>query len=311
MRSSSSRPDVSLSQKLHEAVTFLRWRLSDKAGHEVFDRLFEDIEGFGSKFESLTGRSFAEANVLEIGFGARPLRLIALMSMGINIRGIDLDRPMLQLSLGQLAKIFNTNGPERALKTAVRALLFDGRDRQRMSAALEYRGYRMNIDPARFLVGDAATYDFGSDQLDLIYSEDVFEHIPKSSLEKIVTTLSRILSPQGLAIITPNIFTGIAGGHLPDWYAHRVEKDQERMSEPWEHLRKKRYAANTYLNGLCRADYRGLFAPHFEIVEEKELLPGLGRRWLTPEVKAELSQWNEDELFSNNVRFILRTKSTS
>ena len=99
MRSSSSRPDVSLSQKLHEAVTFLRWRLSDKAGHEVLDRLFEDIEGFGSKFESLTGRSFAEANVLEIGFGARPLRLIALMSMGINIRGIDLDRPMLPLSL--------------------------------------------------------------------------------------------------------------------------------------------------------------------------------------------------------------------
>jgi len=311
MRSSSSRPDVRLSQKLREAVTFLRWRLRERAGPEVFDPLFEEMEWFGSKFESLTGRAFADASVLEIGFGARPLRLIALMSMGVNARGIDLDRPLLQLSVGQLAKIFNTNGFERALKTAVRALLFDSRDRQGMSAALKRRGYRININPARFLVGDAATYDFGSDQLDLIYSEDVFEHIPKSNLEKIVTTLSRILSPQGIAIITPNIFTGISGGHLPEWYWSEVEKDQKRTSEPWEHLRKKRHTANTYLNGLCRADYRALFAPHFEIVEEGVLFPDLGRRWLTPEVKAELAQWDEDELFSNQVRFILRTKNTN
>jgi len=120
--------------------------------------------------------------------------------------------------------------------------------------------------------------------------------------------MARTLSPQGLAIVTPDIFTGITGGHLAEWFHHLVEKDIPRASEPWEHLRKQRFPGNTYLNELSRADYRSLFASHFDILEEQVMNPDMGRRWLTPEIKAELSPWSEEELLSNNVRFVLRHK---
>ena len=308
IRSSSSRSDIAIRQKLREYWTFLLWRLKESGGAEYFDDLFLGLDSLGSTYEAVTGQSFASAKVFEIGYGARPMRMIALMSSGIDVRGIDLDRPMLRIGLRHLARIHRTNGLERAFKTAVRSLLFDRRDRSKMRAALRLRGHRLVIDPSRFLVGDAATYDFKGTQFDLIYSEDVFEHIPREGLERILASMARTLSPQGLAIVTPDIFTGITGGHLAEWFHHLVEKDIPRASEPWEHLRKQRFPGNTYLNELSRADYRSLFASHFDILEEQVMNPDMGRRWLTPEIKAELSPWSEEELLSNNVRFVLRHK---
>jgi SAM-dependent methyltransferase len=306
--SHSSSAAAGARQKFHEALTFLSWRLRSRSTPDSFKGIINCIEGYRSTYEHCTGLPFQNARVLEIGFGARPNRLIGMMSIGIDVRGIDLDIPMLGFELATLMRILKTNGPERALKTLVRSALFDGRDRRSLAEALRRRGYQMNIDRSRFLVGDAAEYEYGSDGFDFIYSEDVFEHIPAQALERLVPRLAQGLRPGGIAVVKPNIFTGIAGGHLPDWYSHIVDKDLERKSEPWEHLRKKRYIANTYLNHLSRAGYRELFNPYFEILEETVMIPDLGRRWLTPEVKAELAHWDDDELFSNQVRFVLRVK---
>lgn len=308
-RSNSSLPAASLRQKWQEAFTLFRWGLTDDSGPEIFDSIFQQLEDYRSTYERLTARSFAQARVLEIGFGARPNRLIALMSMGMNVRGVDLDLPMLRFSPVRLLQILKRNGPERALKTGVRSLLFDHRERAILRTALQRRGYNMQIDPARFLEGDAATCDYGPEPLDLVYSEEVFEHIPRSGLETLVARLAEQVSPHGLLLITPNIFTGITGGHLLEWYLHAVTEYTPKRSEPWEHLRKRRFTANCYLNGLSRADYRDLFGGHFHILEENVIEPDLGRNWLTPEVKAELAQWSEDELLSNSVRFVLRPKA--
>ena len=169
----------------------------------------------------------------------------------------------------------------------------------------------MRINAADLLVGDAATSDFGTEPLDLVYSQDVFEHIPSAGIVAIMARLVSQLAPNGLALITPNVFTGITGGHLPEWYWDSEDDDSPHRSEPWEHLRKKRYQANTWLNRLSRKDYRQLFSCHFEIVEENVQAPNLGRHRLTPEIKAELAQWNDEELFSNTVQFVLRPKPTA
>jgi SAM-dependent methyltransferase len=298
---------VSRAQKFKEALTFLRWRLAP-AGPEQFDWLFPEIERYRATYERLTGKRFDLARLLEVGYGARPNRIVALMSMGIDVRGIDLDMPMHRFSVSRIFSILRTNGPERALKTAVRSLIFDGEERKSFRAALAMRGYTLRADPARFLVGDAATFDYGNEIMDMIYSEDVFEHIPEPDIEKILDRFATILSPNGVVIVTPNVFTGIMGGHLADWYTDRIADPTPKESEPWEHLRKARYAANTYLNRLPRSKYREIFSRHFEIIEETVLLPGLGRQWLTPEVREELASWSDDELFSNQVRFVLQPR---
>jgi hypothetical protein len=311
MRSSSSIADLSVRQKWKEAVAFLSGHLRGGASLEGFDRMFGELDDYRATYERYTQRSFAEANMLEIGYGTRAARLIALMSMGIDARGIDLDMPMLTFSPIGLFRILKRNGFERALKTGVRSAMFDRRDRQKLRKALGLRGYALCIDRTRFLVGDAATYEFGPKPIDLVYSNDVFEHIPPEGLESLLKRLAAQISPRGLALITPNIFTGITGGHLPEWYGDEVAKDSLRESEPWEHLRKRRYKANTYLNGLTRSDYRELFSRFFEILEEKVMNPELGRRFLTPEVQAELKAYSDDELFSNRVQFALSPKGAA
>ena len=306
--SRSSVAHVDFRQKWREALSLLSMRRDAPSRQQFIEGILEQVEGYRSTYERLTGRSFAEARVFEIGYGAQPFRIIALMSMGIHVRGIDLDMPMLRFNPLKLTKICARNGFERALKTCMRSLLFDRRDYADLKAALKSRGYPLRINKGDLLVGDAATFDFGNESLDLVYSQDVFEHIPATDLETIMARLAPRLAPHSLALITPNVFTGITGGHLPEWYWDSEDIVSPRRSEPWEHLRKKRYKANTYLNGLARKDYRKLFSRHFDILEENVQAPDLGRHRLTPDLRAELAQWDDEELFSNTVQFVLRPK---
>lgn len=161
-------------------------------------------------------------------------------------------------------------------------------------------------------VEDAAKVQIHDRSLHLIFSEDVFEHIPLPSLQLLIPKMARWLKATGLAFIRPNIFTGISGGHLGEWFPHTVEnKSMLRKSEPWEHLRKKRYQANTYLNRLSRSRYRDLFSLCLRIIEERTKFPHLGREFLTLEVRRELQSFTHDELFSNKVLFVLKPMVTS
>ena len=308
-KSHSSLSNLDTVHKVREAVSLFRVRFLSKITPSSFDSLFQHLDDFASTYERFTGQPFKDARVLDIGFGPRPGRLLVLMAMGIDVRGIDLDTPMLRFSPLGLLRILRKNGVDRALKTAVRSLFFDHREQVALREAMELRGYTPHIDPARFVVGDVATHDFGELKFDFIYSWSVFEHIPPADLPGIVTRIKKMLTPRGIALITPDVFTGITGGHLVEWYGHVVDQDIPRLSEPWEHLRKARYKANTYLNRLSRSDYRDLFRQHFEILEERALHPNMGRRWLTPELRAELAELGEDELFSNTVQFVLRPEA--
>ncbi len=263
--SNSSVAEATISEKALEAITFLRWRFARDKSPKQFEKVLAEIAEYQKIYERLSGHPFQNARVLEIGFGAQPSRLIAINSMGIDVRGIDLDTPMLEFRVGHIIRILRTNGAERAAKTAVRNLLFDKRERAGLRLALKQRGFEMKLDQSRLLVGDAATYDYGEKKLDLIYSEDVLEDIPAADLDKLVAKLSASLAPDGIALLRPNVFTGITGGHLLEWYPHLAEKQLDRRSEPWEHLRKARYTPNTYLNRVTRLEYRMLFAKHFDI----------------------------------------------
>src|SRR5579872_375701 len=116
-QSASSAVHVDLSQKWREALKLLSMRRDAASRRNFIEGILTQLDGLRSTYERLTGRSFAEARVFEIGYGAQPFRLIALMSMGIRVKGIDLDMPMLRFSPGSLLKIVARNGIERALKT--------------------------------------------------------------------------------------------------------------------------------------------------------------------------------------------------
>lgn len=309
MRFSPSTADVSFLRKASENLSLLRAHIGGRRAPVDFREMFQQLEEYAAWLSDLTGRHLGQSRVLEIGYGARPWRLVALMSMGVQVIGVDAEVPFLSAGWGEIRAALRINGMERVAKSLVRHRLVDKREKAALARELAGHGHALHIERSRFLVSDAALLDFPDGAFDLIYSEDVFEHIPRPSLEALVPKMARWLRPGGLGLIRPNVFTGILGGHLAEWtYASVLNPPPHRRETPWEHLRSRRFPPNTYLNELPRSAYRELFSRQFDIVSEVVSFPDFGRNYLTGEVAEDLAAYPEEELFSNRVLFVLRPR---
>lgn len=308
-RLSPSVAHVSLQRKLSEAVELLQlYRREARAGHD-FSGLFAELDEYDELLRAHADVALADATVFEIGFGARPYRQIALQSMGVDVRGVDAEAPVLNGGPSHYVEMLRKNGAERAAKSLVRHLFFDRGEERALDRALRERGLTRRLDPARLLIADAGSIELEESSLDLVFSEDVFEHVERDTLGRVVAAMAHWLRPGGLALVRPNVFTGITGGHLIEWSRRALKAPPaSRRSEPWEHLRQRRYAPNTFLNELTRTDYRTLFTPYFEILAERVTQPSLGREHLDERARAELQEWPDEELFSNQTLFVLRPR---
>jgi hypothetical protein len=218
---------------------------------------------------------------------------------------------LLAPGVGEFARIVKANGPERAVKSTLRSLLLDSRERRGIERRLG-ESFDLRELAGRLIVADATEPEawrrFEGSTFDLIISEDVFEHIPAQRIPPLCQIMAEHMYEDSLALIRPFVFSGISGGHLVEWFAEDVHRVRRRRAAAWEHLRAKRYRPNTYLNELRLADYRRLFAEDFDILSEEFLQNDLGRQYLTPEIREELKGYTDEELFANNVLFVLRKK---
>jgi SAM-dependent methyltransferase len=305
---SSSSAGVSIYAKLREGISLFIMHLQRRrrTDFSAFDEMVSEYDNILWRYRN---KRLSACKVLEIGFGARPFRLFWLFNIGIDVRGVDLDQPLVTFSARLLFMIWQKNGLERAIKSAVRYFLSDRREFQGMCKALKVRRC---IDPKyvpseRLLIADAATPELWKvvGKFDFIYSEDVFEHIPPADLSALVVHMAEALRPNGLALIRPMVFSGICGGHILEWFPHTIDMPRHRHTEPWEHLRRKRVRANTYLNELRRTEFIKIFETQFKILVNESTQPDLGRQYLNEEVRRELAEYNDSELFSNQVLFIL------
>ncbi|MGV1048308.1 MAG: class I SAM-dependent methyltransferase [Solirubrobacterales bacterium] len=305
---SPSTGDVGLGRKAREWTGFFeghRRRRGDRRERGYV----ADVDEYAGLAREHRGRGLEGSEVLEIGFGPRAPRLAVLSAAGARPTGVDMEAPLLELTPAALWRIQRRNGFERLAKSLARHLLFDPAARRNLRAAIARRYGTGELDYGRLEVGDAADLRLAEGSLDLVVSEDVFEHVATASLHRTLEGMRRWLKPDGLALIRPNVYTGISGGHLAEWSVESVLDDPAapRRSEPWEHLRGDRFPANTCLNRLSLADYRRAFAAHgFEILEQRCRHPRLGEPLLTPALREELSAWPDEELFSNQVLFVLR-----
>lgn len=303
--SPSSPGGTSLAAKVRENLALFGEYRRGERGRAYLDGVFAELDEYPALLAAVGAAPLARSSVLEIGFGARPYRLSALLRQGVDATGVDMEVPVLTGSAAEFRRMYATNGVERTAKSLVRHLLFDRAERSDFEGRASARGWDGPVDPSRFVVSDAAELGVAPGSIDLVLSEDVFEHIEVEALRRLVAHMRAWLSPTGVALIRPNVFTGITGGHLIEW---DDLAPKPRRSEPWEHLRARRFAPNSYLNELRLADYREIFGEHFEIVEERVKRPGLGREYLTDEIRAELSGYDEDELLANQVLFVLRPR---
>ena len=102
----------------------------------------------------------------------------------------------------------------------------------------------------------------------------------------------------------------MAGHHL-EWFRHTLEQQITRRMEPWEHLRQNRSPLNTYLNRLTRRDYADILENDLRILENETMKPNFGEQFMRSQIRVALSQYGDDELFSNSVRFVLEPQQAS
>ena len=310
-RSASSVPEVRFARKLSEWIQMFGALLRDRSPLKARDHswLRDEVRGYNAYVTKFLHRPIVECQILELGFGARPYRLFALHSAGCDVLGVDLDVPALRVR--DLASVFRANGWERALKSAVRLFAFDMAENRQLRRFLGNEGGKPVRWPIeRLVVSNAANSAFWSNHpgpYDFIFSEDVFEHIPTEELRRLLAEMATHLSDDGIALVRPMIWTGLQGGHHVEFYGYRPGGPRPRVP-PWDHLRARTAPANTYLNELTRREYVAMFKEHFDILEERECDPDLGRDLLTPELRSELHRFDEYELFSNRVSFVLRRK---
>lgn len=275
------------------------------------DGLREDFERIDACVASLTGRKFAGLVAVEIGFGSKPYRIMYFNSRGVDAFGIDMDQPVLTASPAEFASIARKNGLLRAVKSFVRYFLFERSARRKFLDDIRAAVPGFVFDTKRLVVGDAGlreTWNKIPAEPEVIYSMSVFEHIRAESLLWLLEFLRQYLPETALLYLVVSVYTGLTGSHLTEWFPHRLA-EKDKRSEPWEHLRRNRFQADTYLNKMTRRQYVSLFSQYFDVLEDKPVFPDLGREFLTEAVRRELASYDEYELLSNDVLFVLRPKN--
>lgn len=303
-----STGDVGVAQKAREWRGYFRNHRAREGQDDALGYL-ADIEEYRALMGTHGSRKIEGAQVLEVGFGTRASRLAVLSAAGASPVGVDIEVPLLKLTPSTLLHIQRANGLERLAKSVARYLLFDRAANRRLKQAIGAQYGRSELDYGRLQVCDAADLELAEHSLDLVVSEDVFEHMTPDSIARTLSSMHRWLKPEAIALVRPNVFTGICGGHLAEWSVPSVRDypSRPRTSAPWEHLRSPRFEPNTFLNRLTRANYREAFArAGFEILEETPRYPQLGASLLAPQIRAELANWSDEELFSNQTLFVLR-----
>ncbi|QMW03978.1 methyltransferase domain-containing protein [Spirosoma foliorum] len=308
MKSASSIHDIDFVSKVSYLYKLFLMRVKGGQSYNLIP--WEDIREYESILVKYcpTKQRLVEHQVLEIGYGARPWRLLSMASLGVDIKGIDLDRPVYGLNLKRLGEALKYNGFERFIKSLVRCFLFDTRDLNYLKKELSYLNKKLTIDQSRMLIGNAAERrHFQDDSFTFVFSEDVFEHIPSADLPKVLSNIKNWLKNGGIFVVRPNVWTGISGGHDPDYYPNDIILEKAPHSKAWLHLLDPNFKVNTYLNRLRLQDYIELFSKEFEILEIKHKHDRLGEKYLTPDLFKRLSStYSREELLTNQISFVLR-----
>jgi SAM-dependent methyltransferase len=264
---------------------------------ETADRYYRKFVKARATFERELGRSVEGCGILEIGSGQRFTYTLLFGAVGARAVGIDTDYAAKRASIEEFVTIWRQNGIERATKTIARKALFD----RAYYRAIERRmGCQLPLQDVDLRVMDACALELPDESFDGVFSTNVFEHI--HDVEMATKEVARVLRPGGVAIIGICLYCGISGGHHVEW-SYPDENDGPREVPAWDHLRENRFPVAMYLNGVRECDYIAAFDKYLEIVALEPHYQG--ERYLTDEIKGELSDYSREELLTDSLQAVL------
>jgi ubiquinone/menaquinone biosynthesis C-methylase UbiE len=258
----------STQSKITESFLLLRNALSSTK--QQAENLFNTYDRIQKEF------GLQNKRILELGAGSRGA-LITLFDDSNDVVGID-------LYLGALDQ-----GLWKAVKTGARKILFDPFFNHHLKAC---HGRPPNTS-RKVLNMDATSLDFPDNSFDFVYSRYFMEHI--EDVDKVASECARVLKPGGTSYHVFALYTLLDGAHTLDWTRY----------EPWAHLYSQ-VPGNAYVNKYRLQKYRGEFDAAFgQGNVEFRLTPSdTASRYMTPEIRAKLSDYADEELLINSPEII-------
>jgi len=195
------------------------------------------------------------------------------------------------------------NGLKRAVKSVLRRVVFN-KNYYDILENISGKRLRQFSSTITFVIGDpkSENYELPSNQYDLIVSNAVSQHV--SDVTKFAKEVSRMLVQSGFFYGIIHNFYSLSGGHNME-LAYPDEFPSSRVP-PWDHLSTNLYPTFVYLNRLRPEEYYSAFAKHLKVLlfEGRDINhdPGgfEGERFLTEEIKNELSMFNRDLLLTRS-----------
>jgi SAM-dependent methyltransferase len=192
---------------------------------EVADLLTElrTAEALIQKHGGLTVR---DLDILEIGVGQLP-RQLAYFAMQNRAVGMDLDVVPQGLGVRDYVRLLKTNGPKRLLKTVARKMTgYDWLFHRELARQLQVR----KVSRPRTLQMDASRMEFPDGSFDLVYSFNVFEHLPDPAV--VLQEKIRVTRPGGCVLTHFHLYSSDSGGHDV-----RILAGERQGMPYWPHLR--------------------------------------------------------------------------
>lgn len=246
----------------------------------------------------ISGKSLDQQTVLEIGCGQLLANVKLFSVLCQKVIGVDPELPPQKFF--DFMHFIKVCGLQRFLKTILNEILFMSpfdRKLQELGGGEEFnfqncKLYRMRANKLPIPTGS----------IDLIISDDVFEHI--DDVEAVLVEMERVLRPGGAFCIQIHPFTAFSGGHDLDTVTHLGDSLAQLASKPWRHLYDRAFQDPVFLNRLRRKDYEKVFNSIFSEVNCDALGPE-GERYLTPETLQiiESQGFSKDEILIGKLVF--------
>jgi len=254
-----------------------------------------------SFFERYIPIPIEKAKILEIGCGQRAVQTVLFHTDGADVIGIDLEVPTYQMNLSVFLRILRENGFERVLKSFTRHLLFD---RHYFSEISKAYGKPITFDGVDTRTMDATRMALDSGSFDFIFSRSVLEHV--DDVAAAVREINRLLRPHGIAVLLIHLFPCLSGGHNLEW-SHPNPLSPPNVP-PWDHLRDRRFPADTFLNRFTISQYRQIFQDGMHVLEEQTFIEG--EKFLTEEIEEELKAkgYTKEDLLTSTLLLCVKKR---
>jgi SAM-dependent methyltransferase len=299
MKASMSGQKISLRNRLRSSLNIFkayRKGVFGEADQEFgfYLKLKEVLKEYGKK-------DVMGAHIMDLGCGQRATQMALFQADGAEIIGIDMEVPTYRMNFKIFFKVMRINGPERAVKSLIRHILYDKSFYKTLS---QKYGKPVIMDKLDIRLMDATRLSFEDNTFDYVYSAWVFEHI--DDVDAALGEMSRVLKTDGIIWIGIHLYPSLSGGHNLDWM--NPDASPPEKIPPWDHLLENRYPANAYLNKLKLKEHKKLFVKHFKVLDMQ--LTEEGHSILNPDLEKKLGEkgYTREDLLTRIAVFICRKK---